>query len=488
MRRLRARRQSLFSRIYGCEAAGNIANTMGDVVEGLNWREIEKRYGFYEQPVAQDKKDRRSSRRFGPEWVYHAHHRPPGMVEDGFERHRLCTSAILKKGGRIGIEDLARTWVEDIDPKKFGYLLGPQDQVIFNLLKSGLPPWEVGRYADWPGFIGTSKMIMPVGMVNACRPDQAARDALDIARIKDVQGRPGNFALEVAAGIAAGHGGSAASLGHRELGDRNRAGAIARARPARKWSRALEWARRAKDWKELRPLYEKKYEGKPISNAVEVLSGGLACFYAAQGRPREAILYAVNLGRDTDCKAYVAGGLAGAMRGVDALPKEWVETGGEAGAHRSLHGGAAHGAAGGGGIARGVPQRVAQHEARRGRDGDDEVVKSPGPGTGGRSGSRCCGSSGRAGSSSFGHLAVLDVAADQVAEHAAEILVARVGHERARVGQHADEAREQAAVGQRVHLPFHAFLLVEEPPAGAELDLAGDACRPGSCRSWWRST
>ena len=87
----------------------------------------------------------------------------------------------------------------------------------------------------------------------------------------------------------------------------------------------LDWARRARDWKELRPLYEKKYEGKPISNAVEVLSGGLACFYASQGRPREAILYAVNLGRDTDCKAYVAGGLAGAMRGVEALPKEWVE-------------------------------------------------------------------------------------------------------------------------------------------------------------------
>ncbi len=33
----------LFSRIYGCEAAGNIANSMGDVTEGLSWQEIEKR-------------------------------------------------------------------------------------------------------------------------------------------------------------------------------------------------------------------------------------------------------------------------------------------------------------------------------------------------------------------------------------------------------------------------------------------------------------
>ena len=316
--------QPLFSRIYGCEAAGNIANSMGDVVEGLSWREIEKRYGFFDQLVAQDKKDRRSARRFGPEWVYHAHHRPPGMVEDGFERHRLCTSAILKKGGRITVEDLARTWLADVDPAKFGYLMGPQDQVIYNLLKTGLPPWEVGRYADWPGFIGTSKMIMPVGMVNACRPDEAARDALDLARIKDAQGRPGNFALEVAAAIAA-----ATAEALRPSASVNGVIETALAQlpgeARREVEQALAWTRKAKDWKELRPLFEKKYEGKPISNAVEVLSGGLACFLAADGRPREAILYAVNLGRDTDCKAYVAGGLAGAMRGIDALPREWVD-------------------------------------------------------------------------------------------------------------------------------------------------------------------
>ena len=34
----------------------------------------------------------------------------------------------------------------------------------------------------------------------------------------------------------------------------------------------------------------------------------------------------MNLGRDTDCKGYVAGGLAGALRGIEALPPDWVET------------------------------------------------------------------------------------------------------------------------------------------------------------------
>jgi ADP-ribosylglycohydrolase len=314
----------LFARIYGCEAAGNIANSMGDVTEGMSWRQIEQRWGLVETLLAQDKKDRRSPQRFGPDWVYRAHHRPPGMTEDGFERHRLLTSAILKKGGRISIEDLARTWIEDIDPTKFGYLLGPQDQVIYNLLKTGLPAWEVGRYAAWPAFIGTSKMIMPVGMINACRPDEAARDALDLSRIKDVQGRPGNFALEVSAAIAAA---TAEALRPQATVESVIAVALAQlpAEPRKEVERAVGWARNARDWKELRPLFEKAYEGRPISNAVEVLSGGLACFHWSRGRPREAIIYAVNLGRDTDCKAYVSGGLAGAMAGIEALPKDWVE-------------------------------------------------------------------------------------------------------------------------------------------------------------------
>jgi ADP-ribosylglycohydrolase len=318
-------KNQLFRRIYGCEAAGTIANSMGDVTEGKSWREIEKRWGLVDKLLAQDKRGSRRSQRFGPDWVRHAHHRPPGMTEDGFERHRLATSAILKKGGRIDIEDLARTWLEDVDPEKFGYLLGPQDQIIYNLLKQGLPPWEVGRYAAWPAFIGTSKMIMPVGMVNACRPDNAARDALDLARIKDAKGRPDNYACEVCAAIAAA---TAEALRPKASVDSVIQTALAQLpdRPRREVEQALRWAREADSWKDLRPRFEERYKPYRISNAVEVLAGGLACFYMAEGQPREAIIYAVNLGRDTDCKAYVAGGLAGALRGIETLPRDWVET------------------------------------------------------------------------------------------------------------------------------------------------------------------
>jgi len=296
---------------------------MGDPVEGMPWEKIEEEYGFFDRFIAQDKPERVRPQARGVPWKYFAHHRPPGTTEDGMERHKLCTSAVIRKGGRISIEDLAETWMSDVDPEKIGYLMTSQDLVIYNQIRYGVPSWEVGRNASWPGFIGTTKMIMPVGMVNACNPRQAGQDALDLGQIKDVRGVPGNYALEVCAGVAAG-------VSEALRPDATPSSVIDTVlsflteSPSREVMDGLERAKASDSWKDLRPYFAERYAGRPGSNAVEVLSGGLACFWMADGQPREAILYAINLGRDTDCKAYVAGGLAGALRGIDALPADWV--------------------------------------------------------------------------------------------------------------------------------------------------------------------
>ena len=318
----------LFAHIYGAVAGAYIGNAMGAPVEGWTWERIEKTYGFLDKFVA----DPRS--RGVPN--------QPGWTEDGMERYKLLASAIIKKGGRISIEELAREWVQKIDPTRIGFRIGPQDRIIYDLLKAGVPPYEVGRYAIWPGFMGTSKMMQPLGLISACRPDVAAKDALDLGRIKDAQGRPlwrddkqtedGRFrstlvynnALENCAAIAAA---TAEAIRPNATVDSVIATALAQLPPGsrKEVETVLGFAKNAKDWKEIRPLYQKFYEGRPVSNAIDILAGGLACFKLANGQPREATLYATNLGRDTDCKAYVAGGLAGALRGIQAWPPEWVE-------------------------------------------------------------------------------------------------------------------------------------------------------------------
>ena len=57
----------------------------------------------------------------------------------------------------------------------------------------------------------------------------------------------------------------------------------------------------------------------------------------------------------------------------------------------------------------------------------------------------------------------LDPAADQRAEDAAEVFVARERKEAALIGEHANEARKQAEIGQCHHLPAHAVDVVIVP-------------------------
>lgn len=316
---------ALFDKIYACNAVAPVANSMGDITETLSWREIEEKFGFLDQLLPQDEPLKVKKIDRGPDWVYHPHHRPAGMTEDGQERHRLMCEAIIRKGGRITVDDLAQAWLDLIDPKKFGYLLGPQDQVIYWSLHAGIPPSEVGRYATYPGFHGTTKMIQPLGLINACNPAQAASDALDVGRIKDVSGRTGNYALEVAAGMAAGIA-TAMQAGATVGSVIDAVLARLSTLPRAEVEQGLAWAKQHRDWKKLRELFDERYRGHPPSNAVEVLSSSMGLFYLCDGDIKTGLLWSVNFGRDTDDRAYDVAGLSAALNGSAGIPKEWIDT------------------------------------------------------------------------------------------------------------------------------------------------------------------
>ncbi len=57
---------------------------------------------------------------------------------------------------------------------------------------------------------------------------------------------------------------------------------------------------------------------------VDTLCAALWCALHTESYA-DCVLEAVNLGRDTDTTACVAGALAGVMYGYDAIPKEWIE-------------------------------------------------------------------------------------------------------------------------------------------------------------------
>ncbi|MDO5118159.1 MAG: ADP-ribosylglycohydrolase family protein, partial [Eggerthellaceae bacterium] len=57
---------------------------------------------------------------------------------------------------------------------------------------------------------------------------------------------------------------------------------------------------------------------------LDTLGAALWCF-ANTDTYADCVLAAVNLGRDTDTTACVAGALAGAFYGIDAIPARWMD-------------------------------------------------------------------------------------------------------------------------------------------------------------------
>ena len=79
---------------------------------------------------------------------------------------------------------------------------------------------------------------------------------------------------------------------------------------------------------QLRQHFDSIYNGfgmpYPFSYANEVVTKGVVIFKMVQGNTKEAILAGVNMGRDTDCVAAVAGGIAGALSGSESIPADWI--------------------------------------------------------------------------------------------------------------------------------------------------------------------
>ena len=73
------------------------------------------------------------------------------------------------------------------------------------------------------------------------------------------------------------------------------------------------------------PDFEKltREEIKSSGYVVDTLEAALWCVLTTNDY-RSCVLKAVNLGEDTDTVAAVAGGLAGILYGLDAIPKEWL--------------------------------------------------------------------------------------------------------------------------------------------------------------------
>jgi ADP-ribosylglycohydrolase len=318
---------TLRDKFTGCIAATWIGSAMGAAVEGWSPERIRETYGFL--------------REMQPYKHYRAYtdwDRPPGTTEDGIERQKLIATAIIEKQDRILAHDLVAVWVRDLDPNKIVYKQERFDGSLLELARAGVPPSELGRLWPFPNVVAMARASHPLGLINAGDPQGAADDSFEVGKVYATETA---FALRWAALYNAAIAeackpdatvASVLKVAKRYVYYRAEAGSLYALYDTieREVDRALELALKHSDPMAMRDEFYQFYHGGGYFNygaaqANEIVSKGLAVFALCQGNPREAIWTAVNFGRDTDCLAAVAGGLAGAFSGIGALPAEWID-------------------------------------------------------------------------------------------------------------------------------------------------------------------
>jgi ADP-ribosylglycohydrolase len=325
-------RSSVFDKIYGMLLGSRGGSSLGAVVEGVGQMdEIEKLYGTFNEFLPCNHYD-----------VYWSH--PAGGTEDGIERQKGICTAIIEKQDRITAEDLMKIWVRDFEIKDMYFMTQPYDKTLLAYAKWGCNPEELPgtKYGGMPDDLGhhihlTARVFHPIPAINAGDPDGAIRDTREIGRLYYENKNDDAFAwggvYNAALSLAMLPGATVNSVIENAL-------KYATPEMRTEIEYGLSIADRYSDpmdrrfREELNKMYEdpnspycaEKRMTKYIGSSIyENVTCSFAIFKVSKGNVELAVKIANNRGRDTDCTAASAGGMAGALTGTSTVPEKWIE-------------------------------------------------------------------------------------------------------------------------------------------------------------------
>jgi len=311
---------SLRDKFFGCIVGCHVGSAMGAPCEGWSYERIEEKYGVIDRLLPYE--------HYGNGWI-----RPPGTTEDGCERQKLMITAIIEKQDRVTAEDVRKIWVRDISPKAPGMISEPFEGQLLEMAKSGIPACDIGRYCDYAGLNSFARSCHPIGLINAGDVINAAADVYEVGQLYQPPNSRGlQWACVTAIAIAAATkpGPTVDSVLAAILaGDQRFSRIPEQSRVGREIERNLIRTKGCRDIRELRKAFDSVYSGAgtpyAFSSANEVVTKAVCIFAMVKGNPKEAMIAAVNMGRDTDCLAAIAAGISGALSGPASIPQEWIE-------------------------------------------------------------------------------------------------------------------------------------------------------------------
>ncbi|MCL2866335.1 MAG: ADP-ribosylglycohydrolase family protein [Clostridia bacterium] len=320
---------TLRDKFYGCICGAHIGSAMGAIVEGWPYQKVVETYGVLDRLVP------------------YGHYmdgttKASGSTEDGVDRQKLMITAIMEKGGRVNAEDVRKVWQRDFNHEAPGNISEPFEGELMKIARTRVPARDLGRFCDYAGLNSFARACHPLGLINAGDVKGAIQDVLEVGQLYQTTNSRGlKWACVTAASIAAAAkpGATVDSVlraifdnlderAHVEGREDGWYGDYAGINLVDEIKGALEYTKDCRDFKDMREAFDPYYSGYGmpynISYANEVVTKGICVFKMTNANLKDAIIAASNLGRDTDCIAAVAGGIAGALDGTRHLPSEWI--------------------------------------------------------------------------------------------------------------------------------------------------------------------
>jgi ADP-ribosylglycohydrolase len=321
---------TLREKFFGCICGAHIGSAMGAVVEGYPYTYTEEKYGTLDKLMPYEAYDNG--------WM-----REPGTTEDGIDRQKLMITAIIEKGDRVNAEDVRKIWCRDIKPGAPGGVCEPFEGELLALAKAKIPARDLGKYCDYSCLVTFARSCHAIGLINAGDIQGAIDDVLEVGQLYHTSNsRALKWACVTAVGIAAATLPGATvdsvldaifeNLDERakvEGRDDGWYAEYAGLNIVDELKTALEKTANCKDFREMRAVFDTMYNGGGMPYAMayanEIVTKGICIFKKADGDLKKAMIYACNMGRDTDCLAAIAAGLTGALSGTSTLPAEWIK-------------------------------------------------------------------------------------------------------------------------------------------------------------------
>lgn len=242
---------------------------------------------------------------------------------DDTEYALFSAKLLLEKKRELTSEDVASAWRKDIINAGNTYKgAGFSEMIAIHNLMKGLEPPHSGKHEhSWSD--GLAMRVAPFGIASVGDP----RFAAHLAKIDGCVSHSGEGIYSgqaVAAAISIAMTGAPIDKVIRAALD---------VIPKDSWTfsaitRGIEIGNNSKDvWTALMPLHRSiacpYYYWTDVAPEAVGLAFGIIT--AARGNFIDAVCGAVNVGRDTDTIAAIAGSICGAMYGIQVIPEKWIK-------------------------------------------------------------------------------------------------------------------------------------------------------------------